>query len=300
MNLIEINNLTKDFGSVRAVDGLSFAIEPGKIVGFLGPNGSGKTTTLRSLLGLVTPTSGTAKIGGRSYSELSDPLREIGAMLEAAAHPARSARNHLRIIAAEARIADARVDEVLDLVGLDAAAGRRVGGFSLGMRQRLGLAGALLGDPRILVLDEPANGLDPEGIRWLRSFLRDFASKGYTILLSSHVLAEVAETVDEVVVISEGRLVVHSPLDELTSRPATARVRLRSPDVARFGLVVREHGLDVIESNGSVLTISGSSREAVGQLAFDHHIVLHELVAEGPTLEETFLTMTALTEEVSR
>ena len=300
MSLIEINSLTKDFGSVRAVDGLSFAIEPGRIVGFLGPNGSGKTTTLRSLLGLVTPTSGRATIRGRSYSELTDPLREVGAMLEAAAHPTRSARAHLQIIAAEARIAGPRVDEVLDLVGLSEAAGRKVGGFSLGMRQRLGLASALLGDPEILVLDEPANGLDPEGIRWLRGFLKNLATEGRTILLSSHVLAEVAETVDEVVVIDRGRLMAHSPLGELTSRPAAKHVRLRSPDVARFSLVARERGLVVVESSDSAMTISGSSPVAIGELAFEHQVVLHELTTEGPSLEETFLTMTTPIEEAPR
>jgi ABC-2 type transport system ATP-binding protein len=300
MTQIEVNHLTKDFGPVRAVDDLSFVIEPGKIVGFLGPNGSGKTTTLRSLLGLVTPTSGSATIGGAPYSALADPLREIGAMLEAAAHPARSARNHMRVVAAEARIGLERVDLLLDLVGLSEASSRKVGGFSLGMRQRLGLATALLGDPGILVLDEPANGLDPEGIRWLRRSLRGFAAEGRTVLLSSHVLAEVAETVDEVVVISDGRLIAHCPLDELTGRSVTERVRLRSPEAARFRAVLGERGLEVVEPGEATLTVSGSNREAIGQLAFEHQIVLHELAAEGPSLEETFLTMTNPIEEISR
>ena len=299
MTLIETSHLTKDFGSVRAVDDLSFAIGEGKIVGFLGPNGSGKTTTLRSLLGLVTPTSGDARIRGVAYAEISNPLREVGAMLEASAHPARSARGHLRVLAAEANLPNQRIEEVLDLVDLADAGDRKVGGFSLGMRQRLGLAGALLGDPAILVLDEPANGLDPEGIRWLRGFLRGLASEGRTILISSHVLAEVAETVDEVVVINEGRLVTHAPLQDLTNRPAGGRVRLRTPDLARFEVVARDRGLQVTEKNGSSVTISGSDREAIGQLAFDHGIVLHELVSEGPSLEEAFLAMTDSTQEVS-
>ncbi len=300
MNLIEISHLTKDFDSVRAVDDLSFGIEPGKIVGFLGPNGSGKTTTMRSLLGLVTPTSGTARIRGVAYGTISDPIREVGAMFEPAAHPARSARNHLRVLAAESSLPSRRVEEVLDLVDLVDAADRKAGEFSLGMRQRLGLAGALLGDPEILLLDEPASGLDPEGIRWLRGFLRGLASEGRTILLSSHVLAEVAETVGEVVIINEGRLVTHAPLRELMSRPAAEQVRLRTPDTERFEIVVREHGLAVTERSGSVLTISGSSRETIGQLAFDSRIVIHELTSEKPSLEQAFLSMTHSTQEVSR
>jgi ABC-2 type transport system ATP-binding protein len=285
---------------VRAVDDLSFVIGEGKIVGFLGPNGSGKTTTLRSLLGLVTPTSGDARIRGVTYSEISNPLREVGVMLEASAHPARSAHNHLRVMAAEVGLPKERIGEVLDLVDLADSADRKVGGFSLGMRQRLGLAGALLGDPAILVLDEPANGLDPEGIRWLRGFLRGLASDGRTILISSHVLAEVAETVDEVIVINEGRLLTHAPLEDLTNRPAGGKVRLRTPDVERFEVVALKTGLSVTDRNGSSMTISGSSSEAIGQLAYEHRIVLHELASEGPTLEEAFLTMTNSTEEVSQ
>src|SRR3954449_8489718 len=216
MSVIQIHRLTKDFGSVRAVDDLSFAIEEGTVVGFLGPNGSGKTTTLRSLVGLVTPTSGTATINGLPYAQLRDPLRQIGVMLEAASHPARTARNHLRVLATEGGIPLSRADELLALVDLGDAAGRRSGGFSLGMTQRLGLAAALLGDPRILVLDEPANGLDPEGIRWLRDFLRGLAAEGRTVLLSSHVLSEVAQTVDEIVVINHGRLIAHDTLEALS------------------------------------------------------------------------------------
>jgi ABC-2 type transport system ATP-binding protein len=302
MSLIEIKDLTKEFGPVRAVDDLSFEVEAGRIVAFLGPNGSGKTTTLRSLLGLVTPTAGTATIRGHTYGELDDPLREVGVMLEATAHPARTARNHLRVIAAEAGVTRSRVGEVLELVDLAGAADRKVGGFSLGMRQRLGLAGALIGDPEILVLDEPANGLDPEGIRWLRGFLRELAANGRTILLSSHVLAEVAQTADEAVVISAGRLVAHAPIEELTSNGHTGRIRLRSPELARLGTVLRESGMAPLDcgEDAEVLTVAGASREAIGQLAFDHRIVLHELTAEGSSLEDVFLTLTATTEEVAR
>ena len=216
--VIEIHDLTKDYGDVRAVDHLSFTVEAGTITGFLGPNGSGKSTTLRALLGLVAPTNGTATIAGQRYRDLADPLGQVGAMLEATAHPARSARNHLRAFALEAGRPRRRVQELLDLVELSAAADRRVGGYSLGMKQRLGLATALIHDPQILVLDEPANGLDPQGIRWLRDFLRTLADEGHTILLSSHVLAEVAQTVDEVVVVDHGRLVTHQPLAQLLAQ----------------------------------------------------------------------------------
>jgi ABC-2 type transport system ATP-binding protein len=207
MSALEVHRLTKRFGAVTAVDDLTFAVRPGTVTGFLGPNGAGKTTTLRMLLGLVTPTSGTATIGGRRYAEIHDPLRQVGAVLEASSfHPGRSARDHLRVLCAAAGLPASRADDALRQVGLAEAAGRRVGGFSLGMRQRLGLASALLGEPGVLILDEPANGLDPEGIRWLRGFLRHLADGGRTVLVSSHVLAEVAQTVDDVVIIATGRL----------------------------------------------------------------------------------------------
>jgi ABC-2 type transport system ATP-binding protein len=299
MALIEVQHLTKHFGPVRAVDDLSFEIESGTIAGFLGPNGSGKTTTLRSLLGLVTPTKGAGTIDGQRYGDLNDPLREVGVMLEATAHPARTARRHLRVIAADARVPSTRVDEVLELVDLQEAADRKVGGFSLGMRQRLGLAGALIGDPAILVLDEPANGLDPEGIRWLRGFLQGLAGEGRTILLSSHVLAEVAQTVDEVVVISAGRLVTHAPLSELMADGHTGRVRLRSPELARLGTALRDGGMQTLENGGEVLTVTGASQEAIGQLAFDNRIVLYEIAGEDSSLEDVFLELTTPTEEVA-
>jgi ABC-2 type transport system ATP-binding protein len=218
MEIIKAHGLTKRFGPVRAVDDLSFSVERGSVTGFLGPNGAGKTTTLRMLLGLVTPDAGTATIGGHAYADLPEPLHEVGAVLEASGfHPGRTARNHLRIQALAARADPSRVDDVLDLVQLTDAADRRVGGFSLGMRQRLGLATALLPDPEILILDEPANGLDPEGVRWLRGLLRGFATEGGTVLVSSHMLAETAQTVDSVVIIDHGRLVTQSPLASLTA-----------------------------------------------------------------------------------
>jgi len=213
---IDVESMTKDFGSVRAVDDLSFSVAPGRVAGFLGPNGSGKTTTLRALLGLVQPTRGRALVGGRAYHELAHPAREVGAVLEARAfNPGRTARDHLRVVATEARVARGRVDEVLGLVGLEQAADRRAGGFSLGMGQRLSLAAALLGDPGVLILDEPVNGLDPSGIRWLRALLRSLADEGRTVLLSSHLLAEVEQTVDEVIIVDRGRLVCQRPVGEL-------------------------------------------------------------------------------------
>ena len=219
MTIIQAHGLTKRFGSVRAVDDLSFSVQRGSVTGFLGPNGAGKTTTLRMLLGLVRPDAGTATIDGRGYVDLPEPLHRVGAVLEASSfHPGRTARNHLRIQALAAAVDPARIDEILDLVDLSRAAGQRIGGFSLGMRQRLGLATALLADPEILILDEPANGLDPEGVRWLRGLLRGFATEGGTVLVSSHMLAEAAQTVDSVVIIDHGRLIRQAPLASLTTR----------------------------------------------------------------------------------
>jgi ABC-2 type transport system ATP-binding protein len=292
MAIIEINHLTKDYGTVRAVDALSFSVEAGTIAGFLGANGSGKTTTLRSLLGLVTPTGGSTSISGRPYRELRDPMHEVGAMLEAVAHPARSARNHLRMLAAEARVPQSRADELLELVELSAAADRKVGGFSLGMNQRLGLAGALIADPPILVLDEPANGLDPVGIRWLRDFLRGLAAEGRTVLLSSHVLAEVAQTVDEGIVINHGQLVMHAPLSELLDSSSAQSVRVRSPQHGALAAVLHDEGV-VVEDQGDALAVTGADQEWIGQLAFDNGIVLYEIAAESVSLEQAFLEMTA-------
>ena len=297
---IEIQHLTKDYGAVRAVDQLSFSVDEGTITGFLGPNGSGKTTTLRCLLGLVSPTSGTTTIAACPYRELSHPLQEVGAMLEAAAHPGRTARNHLRMVASEARMPSTRVDALLDLVDLRAAADRRVGGFSLGMNQRLGLATALIGDPRILVLDEPANGLDPDGIRWLRDFLRALAAEGRTVLLSSHVLAEVAQTVDQVVVINGGRLIVQAPLDQLMADHARERVRVRSARPAALALALQARGLAVTTDGDDALVVDGSSPEAVGQLAFDRGIATFEIAVEPATLEQTFFALTTPDQEVER
>ena len=285
-------SLTKRFGSVVAVDDLSFALEPGTITGFLGPNGAGKTTTLRMLVGLATPTKGRALVLGRPYAELDHPALSVGAVLEATDfHPGRSGRDHLRTLGAAAGIPDARIDEVLRTVELQGAARRRVKGYSLGMRQRLGLAGALLGDPELLILDEPANGLDPEGVRWLRDFLRAFAAGGRTVLVSSHVLAEVAQTVDQVLIITRGRLVIESSLQQLTARVGGAvRVRCARPDELEAAL--RRAGLDVTRTD-DVLLVRGADSERVGEAAFAAGVPVHELVAEGSSLEEIFLELTA-------
>ena len=257
--MIEVTDLTKDYGAVRAVDHLTFSVAAGSITGFLGPNGSGKSTTLRALLGLVAPTGGSATIAGCPYRDLAAPLSQVGAMLEATAHPARSARNHLRAIAADGRAPRSRVEELLDVVELSASADRRVGGFSLGMKQRLGLATALIHDPRILVLDEPANGLDPQGIRWLRDFLRGLADDGRTILLSSHVLAEVAQTVDDVVVIDHGRLVTHQPLAQLLAERTGHSIRIRCAQPVVLAAALTAGGLQVSGDESGVLTVSGST-----------------------------------------
>lgn len=290
--VIEVSDLSKDYGDLRAVDRLSFSVASGSITGFLGPNGSGKTTTLRALLGLVEPSSGTARIAGSRYRDLEDPLRHVGAMLESSTHPSRTARNHLRVVATEARVPRSRVDEVLELVELTSAANRRVGTFSLGMHQRLGLATALISEPEILVLDEPANGLDPQGIRWLRDFLRGLSDDGHTILLSSHVLAEVAQTVDHVVVIDHGRIVADEPLDVLMARSAGERVHVRSSDQEALRSYLVAEGAHVTDEAGA-LVVTGVGTDTIGRLAFDRHIVIYEIGAVRASLEDTFLDLTA-------
>jgi ABC-2 type transport system ATP-binding protein len=289
--MIEVEHLTKRFRSATAVDDLSFSVPRGRITGFLGPNGAGKTTTLRVLLGLALPTSGRASVAGKRYRELDAPLKTVGAVLEASNyHPARTGRNHLRVLAAAAGITNARVDQVLAEVELSASARRRVGGYSLGMRQRLSVAAALLGEPELLVLDEPANGLDPEGIRWLRNFLRSFADGGGTVFVSSHVLAEVSQLADEVVIIHRGKLVAHQPVVELIAQAAGA-TRVRSPRAAALLERLRAAGIDA-EADGQRLAVHAPP-ERVGDLAAEAGIPLHELVADTGSLEEAFLELTA-------
>jgi len=293
MAVITIEGLTKRFGEVVAVDDLSFEVDQGTVVGFLGPNGAGKTTTLRMLLGLVTPTSGTARIDGKPYRALADPIRHVGAVLEASSfHPGRSARNHLRVVATAAGLPLTRTDAVLDQVGLTHAARRRVGGFSLGMRQRLGLATALLGDPRVLILDEPANGLDPEGVHWLRGLLRHLADQGRTVLVSSHVLAEVAQTVDQVVIVAGGRLVTQSTLAALTARTEQL-VRVRTPQAQALRAQLTAQGIQVDPDGGDQLVAVGTTTEAVGRAAAAAGIVIYEMRAERSNLEDVFLQLTS-------
>jgi ABC-2 type transport system ATP-binding protein len=288
--VIEVENLSKRFGKTQAVAGLSFRVEPGTITGFLGPNGAGKSTTLRSVLGLVHPDAGSAVVLGVPYRRLDRPLHHVGAVLEASeVHPGRTGRNHLRVLAAAAGLPLSRVDEVLAIVELTAGGKRRVKGYSLGMRQRLGLAAAMLGDPEVLVLDEPANGLDPAGIRWLRDLLRALAAEGRTILVSSHVLAEVAQTVDRVVIIHRGRLIQQASIAEVLAG-AQGATRVRTPDAARLRELLAAEGADVNDADGALLV--DLPPERVGEIAAQRGVVLHELTVERATLEEVFLELT--------
>jgi ABC-2 type transport system ATP-binding protein len=288
--VIEVENLSKRFGKTQAVAGLSFRVEPGTITGFLGPNGAGKSTTLRSVLGLVHPDAGGAVVLGVPYRQLDRPLHRVGAVLEASeVHPGRTGRNHLGVLATAAGLPLSRVDEVLSLVELTAGAKRRVKGYSLGMRQRLGLAAAMLGDPEVLVLDEPANGLDPAGIRWLRDLLRALAAEGRTILVSSHVLAEVAQTVDRVVIIHRGRLIQQASIAEVLAG-AQGATRVRTPDAARLRKLLVAEGVEVNEADRVLLV--DMPPERVGEIAAQHGVVLHELTVERATLEEVFLELT--------
>ena len=289
--MIDVDGLTKRFGSTLAVDDLTFSVRPGKITGFLGPNGAGKSTTMRAILGLVRPTAGRTSVLGVQYRELTEPVRRVGVLLETFdAHPGRSGRNHLRVLAVAGNIPKSRVDEVLALVDLREAGKRRVKGYSLGMRQRLGLAAALLGDPQVLVLDEPANGLDPQGIRWLRDFLRSLAGEGRTILISSHVLSEVAQTVDEVVIIHRGKLVQHAAMAEVEAM-AAGSTTVRSPSADRLAALLAEGGIESTPAGDGRLAVVAPP-ERVGEIAAAHGIVLHELAVERASLEEVFLELT--------
>ena len=289
--MIEVANLSKRFGKTQAVANLSFRVEAGTITGFLGPNGAGKSTTLRSVLGLVHPDAGSTTVLGVPYGELERPLHRVGAVLEASeVHPGRSGRNHLRVLAAAAGIPRSRVEEVLALVELSSGAKRRVRGYSLGMRQRLGLAAALLGDPEVLVLDEPANGLDPAGIRWLRDLLRSLAAEGRTVLVSSHVLAEVAQTADRVVIIHRGSLVQQAAISDVLAG-AKGATRVRTPGAERLRELLVAERVTVSEGAGGALLVDVHP-ERVGELAAANGIVLHELTVESATLEEVFLELT--------
>lgn len=290
--MIALAGLTKTFGRTRAVDDLTCTVEPGVVTGFLGPNGAGKTTTMRMILGLDHPTSGTATINGVPYRRLSDPLRCVGALLDARqAHPNRSARNHLRWIAATNRSPRKRVDEVLEMVGLSAVAGKKAGALSLGMSQRLGIAGALLGDPPVLLFDEPVNGLDPEGIRWVRTLMRTLAAEGRTVFVSSHLLAEMANTADRLVVIGKGRLIASTTVSELVSRSGVDAVRVRSPQLDALRRAIEGAGLTA-HPQDNALVVRGAAIEVVGDVAARNGITLHELSAQRASLEEAYMKLT--------
>ena len=283
---ISFSDVTKRYGAVTALNGFSADIAPGRITAFLGANGSGKTTSMRLLLGLAEPTSGHARIGGRKYAELEHPLRTVGAVLDQGFQPNRSARNHLRITAAQAGVRNSRIDEVLELVGLSDVAKRRVGGFSLGMRQRLALASALIGDPAVLVMDEPFNGLDPAGIQTMRTFLRGFADQGGTVFLSSHLLAEVAQSADDAVILDHGTLVTAGPIAGLV--PSSAATVVTSPDAGRLALVLTAHGATVERAGADRIVVTGVSTEAIGRSAVAAGAVIVGMRAEGDDLEAIF------------
>jgi ABC-2 type transport system ATP-binding protein len=297
-NRIDVRGLTKRFGDVHAVTDLTFSVEPGSITGFLGPNGAGKTTTLRMILGLAAADAGDATIGGRHYADLDDPTRTVGAVLESNSfHPGRTARNHLRIYCAAAGLPDSRADEVLGEVGLSDAARRRTGQFSLGMRQRLALATALLGNPSVLILDEPTNGLDPEGVAWLRGFLRDVAdSHNCAVLVSSHLLAEVEQTVDRIVILARGRMIQEGTLSELRAGSA-GTVTVRGPDTAALTAALTALGSQVTVSpsaaDPATLVVTGATAEEIGRAAWSQHLEVHQLVTENASLEDVFFRLTA-------
>jgi ABC-2 type transport system ATP-binding protein len=291
--MITTHSLTKRYGATTAVDKLTFEVPPGVVTGFLGPNGSGKSTTMRMIMGLDVPDSGSALIGGRPYAELAWPLREVGGLLDAKAfHPARSARNHLRWLAFTNDIPLRRVDEVLDQVGLNSVANRRAGKFSLGMSQRLGIAATLLGDPGVLLFDEPINGLDPEGIRWVRHFLRGLAAEGRTVLVSSHLISEMSLTADRLVVIGRGRLIAETSVADFIARSGGGAVKLITPDAATFTSALNDVGARVDPGDGGSLTVEGLTAPQIGDLASRQGLRVHELVPITASLEDAFMELT--------
>ena len=297
MAAIEIHGISKRFGSVQAVSDLSFEVEAGRVTGFLGPNGAGKSTTLRILLGLVHPNGGNATFDGRKFEELPEPSAEVGAVLEEASfHPGRTGRNHLRILAAAGGHPASRVQEVLELVGIAGAGNRRVKGYSMGMRQRLAIAAALLGDPEVLILDEPANGLDPPGIRWMRELLRSEAGRGRAVLVSSHLLSEVAQSVDDIVVISRGELRASGPLEDVIGAAGGA-TRVKAPDAAGLAAALNAAGIGYTEDRAGALLAPDASGEQIGAIANDHRIALSELSPVSRSLEEVFFELTGSREE---
>ena len=291
--MIVAENLTKRYGDKTAVDGISFTVAPGRVTGFLGPNGAGKSTTMRMIVGLDRPTAGRVTVGGQDYRQLRSPLTEVGVLLDAkAVHTGRSARNHLRAMAATHGIGAQRVDEVIELTGIGTVAGKRAGGFSLGMGQRLGIAAALLGDPHTLILDEPVNGLDPEGVRWVRQFVRHLAAEGRTVLLSSHLMSEMSQTADHVIVLGRGRVLADAPLPELVRTWTTTTLLVRSPRLGELvtALEIPDATISAIEPSAAQIT--GITPETVGDIAAAHGIPLYELSPRVGSLEEAYLALT--------
>jgi ABC-2 type transport system ATP-binding protein len=292
--MIEVRGLSKRYGDTVAVDDLTFEVKPGLVTGFLGPNGAGKTTTMRMVLGLDEPTGGTATVGGRRYRELAAPMREVGALLDArAVHGGRTARDHLLCLAQSNGIENRRVDEVLGTVGLESVARRRVRTFSLGMSQRLGIAAALLGDPRVLIFDEPVNGLDPEGIRWVRDFMRGLAAEGRTVLVSSHLISEMALTADHLVVIGRGRLIADTSVEEFIGGEEQRGVLVRTPDADVLAQALRNVGATVREDTGDALHVSGMDSLRIGEIAMKTGVALAELTPERISLEDAFMALTS-------
>ncbi|MER5710528.1 ABC transporter ATP-binding protein [Streptomyces sp. NPDC053253] len=291
--MIEVRQLTKRYGSKTAVDSLTFTVRPGIVTGFLGPNGSGKSTTLRMVLGLHTPTSGTVTVDGRPFTDRPRGLRHVGALLDAGdAHGGRTARAHLSVLARSNRIPLSRVDELLEEVGLAGAARRRIGGYSLGMRQRLGIAGALLGDPPVLLFDEPLNGLDPEGVKWVRGLFRRLAAEGRTVFVSSHLMTEMEHTADELVVIGRGELIAAESLSVFAARGARLSVTVGTPDASALTPLLLAEGAEVTEEDGR-LTVTGLPAERIGALALEHRVLLDQLTTRTASLEEAFMELTA-------
>lgn len=304
--MITVENLTKDYGKTRAVDNLSFSLRPGAVTGFLGPNGSGKSTTMRCIVGLDTPTKGRALVRGAEYSKLRSPLTTVGALLDGKAfHPGRTARQHLQIVSATHGFPTSRVNEVIDLTGLATVAKKKVGGFSLGMGQRLGIATALLGDPQILIFDEPVNGLDPDGVRWVRQMMRNLANEGRTILVSSHLMSEMAQTADDLIIIGRGRLIDQGPISKFTESDRGVRVRVQGPDMEGIRFALREAGWTVVDLQPSqgfptgAFEVPGAERENIGNLLFTRGLELHELSEMHSSLEDVFMELTAGSVEFS-
>jgi ABC-2 type transport system ATP-binding protein len=291
--MIEASNLTKDYGEKRAVDDVSFTVRPGIVTGFLGPNGSGKSTTMRLILGLDAPTRGDVTVNGKHYADHSAPLHEVGALLEARSiHTGRSASNHLLALAKTHGIARRRVDELIDLVGLHDVGRKRAGKFSLGMGQRLGIAAALLGDPATIMLDEPVNGLDPEGVHWMRNLLRQLAAEGRTVFVSSHLMSEMSLTADHLIVIGRGRVIADTSIDDFVRKASGDRVRVRTPQAARLRELVLGDGVSVISNEPEVIEVEGVTSQRIGEVAAEHSIVLHELTPLQASLEEAFMELT--------